>query len=196
MRKQVHERARCWDSDLPGATQTAVPQLLRSDPDIVSDAFPVAREPLANRKRPALCVFEKVGPGFANTVIAANMPNVLPVIKRLAFQSLAGPLFDRHKSAMCGQPSFSPSIGRKERVARGKTGLEVARITNLSEHTINHSLANSLTKLNASNRVYAAAYRSGCRAKTHRNSDSIAAIQLASARYRASTAIRLQHHPL
>ncbi|MEZ5811624.1 MAG: helix-turn-helix transcriptional regulator [Rhizobiaceae bacterium] len=158
MNRQVHQRARWWERNLSDTTRTMVPRLLQSDPDFASDAFRFAGEPLINPKLSALCIFEKTAPGLMNAAIAADMSHVPSVLEQLVFQSLAGLLLGSQRSAMSDTSRFSLSAREKEClewIARGKTSFEIAQITNLSMHTVNHYLANSLTKLNASNRVHA-----------------------------------------
>ena len=161
IKRHVHQRVRWWNAQPAQATRPVLPQLFQADPDFASDAFRFAREPLIRPKLSALCAYQKTDPEVVSAFLAGDIGRVPPVTDLVLFHSQASLLFGFAGAARRGATDVAKTnLSPREREcllwsARGKTSFEIARILGLSEHTVNHYLVSSVTKLNASNRAQA-----------------------------------------
>jgi DNA-binding CsgD family transcriptional regulator len=151
-------RADWWIGQVLHPANSMASLLVQARENLVSDAFRFASEPLTHPKWSAIFSSQKIGRQTMSAVIGSDLDDVPPAINLALFQLLASAVLKLCSEKVGHKGTYSLTEREIECLlwsARGKTSIDIAEITGLSEHTVNHYLTNAATKLNASNRTNA-----------------------------------------
>ena len=132
--------------------------LIQAKDGMISEAFRFASEPLMHPKLSVIFMTMNIGQKAMAAIVASDIDDVPCLVDLTIFQTLATSVLQKYAQNRAQKASVLVTDRERECLlwsARGKTSLDIAEITSLSEHTVNHYLTNAATKLNASNRVSA-----------------------------------------